>query len=117
MPAVVTASMAASAVSIAAAFYCYDQLKEYTGYTYITDPAKMVGASYDYIVVTLDGIALRNPVGQKPGEDDRGSSARQGHEGHPRDRRSRSEALVHRDLRSCGRAGVEWPTSRPLQPI
>jgi ketopantoate reductase len=43
--------------------YCYDgnQLKEYTGYTYITDPAKMVGASYDYIVVTLDGIALRNP--------------------------------------------------------
>jgi hypothetical protein len=37
-----------------------NQLKEYTGYSYITDPAEMVGASYDYIVITLDGIALRN---------------------------------------------------------
>jgi ketopantoate reductase len=45
--------------------YCYDdnQLKEYTGYSYITDPAEMVDASYDYVVITLDGIALRNSVG------------------------------------------------------
>ncbi|KIV88833.1 hypothetical protein PV10_08471 [Exophiala mesophila] len=46
--------------------YSYDdhQLKVYTGYKYITNPAEMVGAAYDYIVITLDGAALRNEVGQ-----------------------------------------------------
>ena len=45
--------------------YCYDdnEVKEYTGYGYMTDPAEMTGVDYDYIVVTLDGIALRNDVG------------------------------------------------------
>lgn len=46
--------------------YCYDdnQLKTFTGYKYITSPSKMLGADYDYIVITLDGAALRNEVGQ-----------------------------------------------------
>lgn len=46
--------------------YCYDdnKLKEYKDFKYITDPQKMVGADYDYIIVTLDGTALRNEVGQ-----------------------------------------------------
>jgi ketopantoate reductase len=44
--------------------YCYDdnKLKEYKGYAYITDPSEMIGAKYDYIVVTLDGASLRNDV-------------------------------------------------------
>lgn len=46
--------------------YCYDdhQLKTFTGYKYITSPSEMLGAGYDYIVITLDGAALRNEVGQ-----------------------------------------------------
>lgn len=46
--------------------YCYNdnQLKEYTGYTYITDPVGMIGAAYDYVVITLDAVALRNEAGQ-----------------------------------------------------
>jgi Ketopantoate reductase PanE/ApbA len=46
--------------------YCYDdnKLKEYKGYTYFTDQSKMVGANYDYIVITLDAASLRNDVGQ-----------------------------------------------------
>lgn len=46
--------------------YCYDdnKLKEYKGYTYITDPSEMVGTNYDYILITLDGAALRNEVGR-----------------------------------------------------
>jgi hypothetical protein len=46
--------------------YCYNdnQLKEYRGYTYITDPLEMIGAAYDYIVITLDAVALRNEAGQ-----------------------------------------------------
>ncbi|KAI2615344.1 hypothetical protein GGR54DRAFT_632228 [Hypoxylon sp. NC1633] len=45
--------------------YCYDdnQLKEYKDYTYITDPSKMIGASYDFIVITVDGASLRNETG------------------------------------------------------
>src|SRR5690242_2429553 len=46
--------------------YCYDdnQLKTYTGYKCITSPSKMLSGGYDYIVITLDGAALRNEVGQ-----------------------------------------------------
>ncbi|KAI0380163.1 hypothetical protein F5Y04DRAFT_258419 [Hypomontagnella monticulosa] len=45
--------------------YCYDdnKLKEYTGYTYITNPSEMVGAKYDYVVIALDGASLRNETG------------------------------------------------------
>ncbi|KAI1104855.1 hypothetical protein F4804DRAFT_305701 [Jackrogersella minutella] len=47
--------------------YCYNDnsLKEYTGYTYITDPSDMVGANYDYILITLDAASLRNETGVK----------------------------------------------------
>ncbi|KAI1370266.1 hypothetical protein F4677DRAFT_438806 [Hypoxylon crocopeplum] len=46
--------------------YCYDdnKLKEYEGYSFITDPSEMVGANYDYIVIALDGASLRNETGQ-----------------------------------------------------
>ncbi|KAI1397679.1 hypothetical protein F4819DRAFT_490329 [Hypoxylon fuscum] len=45
--------------------YCYDDnsLKEYKGYTYITNPSEIVNAKYDYIVITLDGASLRNETG------------------------------------------------------
>ncbi|KAI1413821.1 hypothetical protein F5Y13DRAFT_160130 [Hypoxylon sp. FL1857] len=45
--------------------YCYDdnKLKEYTGYSYITNPSNIIGAKYDYIVITLDGASLRNETG------------------------------------------------------
>jgi Ketopantoate reductase PanE/ApbA len=46
--------------------YSYDDnsLKEYKGYTYITHPTDMVGANYDFILITLDAASLRNEVGQ-----------------------------------------------------
>lgn len=44
--------------------YNDNQLKTYTGYKLITSPSEMLGAGYDYIVITLDGAALRNEVGQ-----------------------------------------------------
>jgi hypothetical protein len=46
--------------------YCYDDgmLKEYGGYTLLADPADIVGRSYDFIVVTLDGTALQNQAGE-----------------------------------------------------
>jgi hypothetical protein len=46
--------------------YCYDdnQLKDYAGYALITDPAEMIGAAYDWIVIALDAVALRSPVGR-----------------------------------------------------
>ncbi|KAI1777211.1 hypothetical protein F4818DRAFT_340965 [Hypoxylon cercidicola] len=46
--------------------YCYEdnQLKGYKGYGYITNPLEMIGASYDYIVIALDGAALRNEAGR-----------------------------------------------------
>jgi hypothetical protein len=47
--------------------YCYSDntLKEYTGYNLISDPQDMVGANYDYILITLDGASLTNEVGQR----------------------------------------------------
>lgn len=62
--------------------YCYDdnQLKTFTGYDYITSPSKVVGADYDFIVITLDGAALKNDVGhslvQTLGEAVRGTQAK-----------------------------------------
>ncbi|OTB03598.1 hypothetical protein M426DRAFT_321518 [Hypoxylon sp. CI-4A] len=45
--------------------YCYDdnELKEYKSYTYITNPSEMIGANYDYIVISLDAASLRNETG------------------------------------------------------
>ncbi|XXG95801.1 hypothetical protein Hte_002072 [Hypoxylon texense] len=50
--------------------YCYEdnELKEYEGYTYITDPLQVIGANYDYIVIALDGASLRNEVGRELAE-------------------------------------------------
>jgi hypothetical protein len=47
--------------------YCYDdgKLKEYSGYTLLTDPDEILGRPYDFIVVTLDGTALQNQVGER----------------------------------------------------
>ncbi|KAH8654161.1 hypothetical protein BGZ61DRAFT_374005 [Ilyonectria robusta] len=47
--------------------YCYDdnELKEFNGYNWITDPTRIIGADYDYIFVTLDGASLRNETGQR----------------------------------------------------
>jgi len=47
--------------------YCYDDglLKEYSGYSLLTDPAEILGKPYDFIVVTLDGTALQNDVGTR----------------------------------------------------
>ena len=46
--------------------YSYDdhKLKEYKGYSYITNPSEMIRATYDFIIVTLDAAALRNEIGQ-----------------------------------------------------
>lgn len=46
--------------------YCYNdnQLKTYKEYTYIIDPAAMIGADFDYILITLDAVALMNEVGR-----------------------------------------------------
>ncbi|KEF61048.1 uncharacterized protein A1O9_02613 [Exophiala aquamarina CBS 119918] len=56
----------AEALSRPQKLYSYDdhQLKTYTGYKLITSPSEMLGAGYDYVVITLDGAALRNEVGQ-----------------------------------------------------
>ncbi|KAI1469028.1 uncharacterized protein F4812DRAFT_355074 [Daldinia caldariorum] len=45
--------------------YCYDdnQLKEYKRYSYITDPLLIAGSNYDYVVIALDGVSLRNETG------------------------------------------------------
>ena len=45
--------------------YCYDdnKLKEYTGYTHITNPSEIVGAKYDYIVIALDGSFNQDATG------------------------------------------------------
>ncbi|KAJ9647450.1 uncharacterized protein PV06_00163 [Exophiala oligosperma] len=47
--------------------YSFDdhQLKTYKDYTFITDPAKMVGADFDYILITLDGHVLKSETGVK----------------------------------------------------
>jgi hypothetical protein len=46
--------------------YCYDdnKLKEFKGYNVTTSPSAMIGANYDYILITLDGASLRNETGQ-----------------------------------------------------
>ncbi|KAF3065054.1 hypothetical protein GL218_00978 [Daldinia childiae] len=45
--------------------YCYDdnKLKEYKGYSYITNPLLIAGSNYDYIVIALDGASMRNEAG------------------------------------------------------
>ncbi|KAI2464897.1 hypothetical protein F4781DRAFT_52082 [Annulohypoxylon bovei var. microspora] len=55
----------AEALSRPQILYCYDDntLKEYKGYTYITNPSEIIGASYDYILITLDGASLRSEAG------------------------------------------------------
>ncbi|MFF3559171.1 ketopantoate reductase family protein [Streptomyces sp. NPDC002574] len=42
--------------------YSHDdnQLREFTGFSYITSPSEVTGAGYDYILVTLDGAALQS---------------------------------------------------------
>jgi hypothetical protein len=47
--------------------YSFDDndLKPYTGYELLTDPAGLTGSSFDFVVVTLDGAALRAEPGQK----------------------------------------------------
>jgi len=46
--------------------YSYEQnsLKEFTGYRIITSPSEIASTAYDYIVITLDAVALKNEVGQ-----------------------------------------------------
>ena len=46
--------------------YCYDDnsLRTFTGYQVITDPAELAGTSFDFVVITLDGAALRAEAGQ-----------------------------------------------------
>ena len=46
--------------------YCYNdnQLKTLKDYRYITDPSKIADTDFEYILVTLDGTALSNEVGQ-----------------------------------------------------
>ncbi|KAK5061519.1 hypothetical protein LTR84_008063 [Exophiala bonariae] len=46
--------------------YSYDdnQLKTFTGYDYITNPSDISGTDYDFIIITLDGAALKNEVGE-----------------------------------------------------
>lgn len=47
--------------------YSYDDhsLKTYSGYNLITDPAKLAGTSFDFVIITLDGASLRAEAGQK----------------------------------------------------
>jgi hypothetical protein len=46
--------------------YCYDdnQCKTFKDYTYITDPAAIVGTEYEYILITLDAASLISETGQ-----------------------------------------------------
>ncbi|KIV87235.1 hypothetical protein PV11_02793 [Exophiala sideris] len=46
--------------------YCYNdnQLKTFKEYTYLTEPAEIINANFDYILITLDAVALMNEVGQ-----------------------------------------------------
>ncbi|AFH62772.1 2-dehydropantoate 2-reductase N-terminal domain-containing protein [Paenibacillus caseinilyticus] len=47
--------------------YSYDDhsLKTYSGYDLITDPAKLAGTSFDFVIITLDTASLRAEAGQK----------------------------------------------------
>lgn len=47
--------------------YSYDDdtLKTYSGYELLTDPSQLASTSFDLVVITLDGAALRAEAGQK----------------------------------------------------
>ena len=47
--------------------YSYDDnsLKTFTGYKLLTDPTELAGTSFDFLVITLDGAALRAEAGQR----------------------------------------------------
>jgi ketopantoate reductase len=47
--------------------YSYDDhsLKTFSGYELLTDPAELAGTSFDFLVITLDGAALRAEAGQR----------------------------------------------------
>ncbi|MFJ9714379.1 2-dehydropantoate 2-reductase N-terminal domain-containing protein [Streptomyces sp. NPDC101213] len=47
--------------------YSYDDhsLKTYTGYEVLTGPSQLAGTAFDFVVITLDGAALRAEAGQK----------------------------------------------------
>jgi hypothetical protein len=47
--------------------YSYDDngLKEFSGYSLVDSPEKIANVGYVYIVITLDGAALRSPAGMK----------------------------------------------------
>ncbi|GAB3570953.1 hypothetical protein GCM10027445_25450 [Amycolatopsis endophytica] len=49
------------------ALYSYDDgsLTRYSGYDLITDPAALAGRSFDFVVITLDGAALRADAGER----------------------------------------------------
>lgn len=46
--------------------YCYgdNQLKTFSDFSITTNPSEMIGAGYDYVVVTLDAASLKTEVGQ-----------------------------------------------------
>jgi hypothetical protein len=46
--------------------YSYDDnsLKTFTGYELLTDPTELAGTSFDFVVITLDGEALRSEAGE-----------------------------------------------------
>jgi len=46
--------------------YSYDDnsLKTFTDYELLTDPTELAGTSFDFVVITLDGAALRAEAGQ-----------------------------------------------------
>ncbi|MFB9349556.1 hypothetical protein ACFFUA_19195 [Streptomyces heliomycini] len=47
--------------------YSYDDhsLKTYSGYQLLTDPCELAGTAFAFVVITLDGAALRAEAGQK----------------------------------------------------
>lgn len=45
-------------------YYNDNSLKEFKEYTYLTDPSQILGNEYDFIVITLDGAALKSETGQ-----------------------------------------------------
>lgn len=54
-------------LSRAQKLYSYDDnsLKTFSDYELLTDPAQLAGTAFDYILVTLDGAALRSDAGEK----------------------------------------------------
>lgn len=45
-------------------YYNDNSLKEFKDYTYLTDPSQILGKEYDFIVITLDGAALKSETGR-----------------------------------------------------